>query len=228
MLRVLVLLLLLANAVFFAWTRGWLAPMLAVPQHGERYPERLAEQVRPESIGLLSAKAASAAISAARAASMAAGEGEECLEAGPFAAHQIAAAEALLVQGGVATDQWLRREQARPAVWAVYLGPFPSVDAQRSRSDELRKLNIAVQLVAEPAELKGGLLLARYDSRAAAEAALPSWAERGARNARAVALVAAGSEQWLRFERSSAALRQQLKRLEFRAGAAVIGCQAPR
>lgn len=228
MLRALVLLLLLANAFFFAWTRGWLAPMLEVPTHGQRTPERLAQQVRPETITLLGAKAASAAISAARAASMAAGEGEECLEAGPFAAAEVGAAEGLLVQASQGSEPWARREERRPAAWAAYLGPFPNVEAQRRRSDELRKLNIAAQPVNEPAELSGGLLLGRYESREAAEAALPAWAERGARNARAAMLTAGGSEQWLRLERGSAALRQQLKGIDFGTRAAVGVCRTAR
>jgi hypothetical protein len=72
MLRGLVFLLLLANALFFAWTSGWLAPILPGPQAGEREPERLARQVRPERITVLSPKAAALAASAAREASSAA------------------------------------------------------------------------------------------------------------------------------------------------------------
>lgn len=227
MLRALVLVLVLANALFFAWTRGWLAPVAEPPQHGERNPERLAAQVRPESIGLLSPRAASAALSAARAASMAAGEGEECLEAGPFTAGDVAAAEALLVQAGLASTQWVQREQPRAATWALVLGPFPNADAQRSRSDELRKLNIAAVVLAEPPGLKGSLQLARYDSREAAEAALPAWAERGVRNARVATLAVAGTEQWLRFERSGSALREQLRSIKFtQTAATVVACGA--
>lgn len=228
MLRLVVVVLVLANAFFFAWTRGWLAPLLDVPTHGERNPERLSQQVRPEVIGVLGARAASAAVSAARAASMAAGEGEMCLELGPFTMADVGAAEALLVQAGVAAEQWVRREQARSATWGAIVGPLPTAEAQRGRSDALRKLNIAAELLAEPAELKGALLLGRHGSREAVDAALPAWAERGVRDARAAQLVPAGSEQWLRFERTSSAQRQQLRQLPWRAGAALAGCNAAR
>lgn len=107
--RALLLVLVAANIVFFAWARDWLAPMWPAPLHGEREPARLAAQVRPEAIAVLSAKAASAAVSAARAASMAAGEAELCVEAGPLAAGELAAAEALLVQAGVARETWEQR-----------------------------------------------------------------------------------------------------------------------
>ena len=114
--RAAVVLLVAANLVFFAWARGWLAPMWPAPVHGEREPARLAAQVRPEAIVVLSAKAASAAVSAARAASMAAGEAELCLEAGPLAVAEVAAAEAVLVQAGVPRETWDQRV-VEAAVW---------------------------------------------------------------------------------------------------------------
>jgi hypothetical protein len=46
MLRTLVLLLLLANGGFFAWTQGWLDPVLP-PRSEQREPERLAAQLGP-------------------------------------------------------------------------------------------------------------------------------------------------------------------------------------
>ena len=91
MLRGLVLLLLLANALFFAWARGWLGP---APHHAEREPERLAAQVRPEALKLLPPVAASAAVQAARAAAVA--NGYACLQeiapaaSAPWALAQVA------------------------------------------------------------------------------------------------------------------------------------------
>jgi hypothetical protein len=118
--RVFLVLALLANLGFFAWARGWLEPMWPAPVHGEREPARVAAQVRPEAIAVLSAKAASTAVSAARAASMAAGEAELCVEAGPFAAAEVAAAESLLVQAGVPRETWEaqpRSVEGVPSTW---------------------------------------------------------------------------------------------------------------
>lgn len=51
MLRLLVLVLLLANVGYYAWTQGHLTGIVSVPPHqGE--PERLQRQVRPEAIQL--------------------------------------------------------------------------------------------------------------------------------------------------------------------------------
>jgi hypothetical protein len=113
MLRALVVLLLLANVLFFGWARGWFAPGWPPPRHGEREPERLAAQVRPELITVLPAAAASEAVQAARAAA------EVCLEAGPFDAEGLAAAEGALALAGLLPGSWERQPdtQAPDQVW---------------------------------------------------------------------------------------------------------------
>jgi hypothetical protein len=65
MLRTLVALLLAANLGFYAWTQGWLDPIVGSPSQGEREPERLKRQVHPERVRLLPAGAAASAASAA-------------------------------------------------------------------------------------------------------------------------------------------------------------------
>jgi hypothetical protein len=52
MLRSLVLALLLANAGYFAWTRGWLADYGFAPAV-QSEPQRLTQQIRPEAMRLL-------------------------------------------------------------------------------------------------------------------------------------------------------------------------------
>lgn len=87
MLKSLVVLLLIVNAALFAWTRGWLAPVLPSPESREREPERLRAQVRPERIVLL---APQAAVRAAEAASQAAAQAlaASAAEVAPGAAPQ--------------------------------------------------------------------------------------------------------------------------------------------
>lgn len=58
MLRTLVLLLVLANLAFLAWTLGLLSPLAQPPMSSEREPERLTQQVRPEQVTVLGAEAA--------------------------------------------------------------------------------------------------------------------------------------------------------------------------
>jgi hypothetical protein len=79
--------ILAANLLFFGFTRGWFDGVFGLHAGGDREPERLASQVRPASIVLMPmASASSASASAAMA----------CLEAGPIAAGDAAAAEAML------------------------------------------------------------------------------------------------------------------------------------
>lgn len=85
MLRALVLSLALANLGFYAWTQGWLDALLGSPGQGEREPERLARQVRPEVVRLLPAHAGS---SVAAAAVDAAASEPAAVPSGPSAAQQ--------------------------------------------------------------------------------------------------------------------------------------------
>jgi hypothetical protein len=102
MLRAALLLLVLANGLFLAWTQGWLAPALIPPDQAGREPQRLALQVNPQQIRVLSPAAASEAAVAAQAAQ------QRCLEAGPFDAAARAEAEALLTAAGLDEGRWLR------------------------------------------------------------------------------------------------------------------------
>lgn len=73
MLRGVVLSLLLANLVFLAWTQGWLGGLAPQPPAtAGREPERLMQQVRPDSVQVLRPRDVSAAL--ARQASGAAAQ----------------------------------------------------------------------------------------------------------------------------------------------------------
>ena len=53
MLRVLLLVVLVANLLFFGFTRGWFDGLFGLQSLGDREPERIANQVRPASIVLM-------------------------------------------------------------------------------------------------------------------------------------------------------------------------------
>lgn len=99
MLRALLVLLLLANAGWWTWTQGWL-PAGALPwpldSQGQREPQRLAAQVRPESIQVLPSAEALRLQAAA------------CLQAGPYGDAAWAAAAAVVARTGLAGDAWQR------------------------------------------------------------------------------------------------------------------------
>jgi hypothetical protein len=64
--RTLVALLLLANLGFFALSRGWLEPYVGLSVQHEREPQRLSAQLNAESVRVLDASAASAALAASQ------------------------------------------------------------------------------------------------------------------------------------------------------------------
>ena len=89
MLRALLAALVAANLLFFGYTRGTFDGVLGLDSTGGREPERVAAQVRPDSIVLMRAgPAASGATPFGATAS--------CLEAGPIAAADVALAESAL------------------------------------------------------------------------------------------------------------------------------------
>ncbi len=63
MLRGAALVLLLANAAFLAWTQGWLGGLAPQPPAtAGREPQRLTQQVRPDSVQVLRPRDVSAAL----------------------------------------------------------------------------------------------------------------------------------------------------------------------
>ena len=80
MLRLTVLLLLLANAAYFAWSQGLLAPWgIAPAQQSE--PQRLEHQIKPQAVRILGSEEAGRLELAAAGPSS---RTQECLQAGLF------------------------------------------------------------------------------------------------------------------------------------------------
>jgi hypothetical protein len=67
MLKALVLALLAANVLVFAWGQGWLSPLLLPPGASEREPERMLRQIEPGSIQVRALPADNGASAAASA-----------------------------------------------------------------------------------------------------------------------------------------------------------------
>jgi hypothetical protein len=210
MLRALLLLLLIANALFFAWSRGALAPGWPPPGRGDREPARLAAQLRPESVVVVPmAKAASAA----RASASAAAARPVCLEAGPLSDADIGPAVAALNDAGLPEGSWQREQIERPGTWAIYFGRFADTAAMRAKEEELARLKLALQPATAPPDLVPGLMLAPLADREAADAALAALALRGVRTARVVPLPAPPLQHWLRVPQADAELQARLAAL---------------
>lgn len=228
MLRVVVLLLLLANLLFFAFTQGWLEGVAGLRPHGEREPERLNRQVNADRVVVLPPGAASAA-AAARPAEPAASVPlrTACLEAGPFATGASVSAVAALqaLQPPLPPGSWADVTVERPGRWMVYMGRYPNREAMAKKVDELRRTRVAFEEVSEPTEWTMGLSLGRFDDRAAAERALDQASQRGVRSAKVVELAAPATLHMLRAENADPALAERLSALRSPAlGRGFVAC----
>jgi hypothetical protein len=232
--RGLVAFLVVANALVAAWALGWIGP-----GQREREPERLAAQVNAHAVELLSPTAASAAAtasptpapagtrantspaatpvpaaaSAVDAAASGPAERVACLEAGPFAAGELAAAERTLRDLQAAGLSWTPQKLERGGTFIVYQGKFADDAAFAKRKEELRRAQIPFDEVRNSPDLEPGLSFGRHESRAAAEAALEQLRVRGVKPARLVTINTPVTVTMLRVERIEPALAQRLTQL---------------
>jgi len=201
--RALIILLVLANLGFYAWTQGWLDDVVGARSIGDREPERLARQVRPELVRILPEGAASAAAPASAPAVLA------CLEAGPLKEANLAAAQAT-AQATLPSGSWALTKTEQPAVWIVYMGKFANHEALAKKTEELMRRKLPYEEIQGNPALEPGLSIGRFDTRAGADKALEQFTQQGVRTARVAELSPAASSHWLRVEKADAALVARL------------------
>lgn len=207
MLRLVVLLLLLANGGYFAWSQGLLRSWgLAPVQQAE--PQRLQQQIRPEALRLLSADEARRIETSAPLAVRA----PECLQAGLFDEKQVAALrpslEPLLPPGS-----WQLEEVVEPARWIIYMGKYPNAEAVNKKKAELRQIGVSFEGLSNAA-MEPGLSLGGFTSQAAAQQQLDRLAQRGVRTARVAQERPEVRGQSLKLPLVDEALRPRLEELK--------------
>lgn len=131
MLRIFVFLLVLANGLYFAWTEGWLQTAgFAPPVQGE--PQRLAQQIVPESLEILTAKQFQKVQDQARADQTP----KECWQAGPFDVAQANVLQRAL-PSVLAANSWkfevIKVEKAAQVMhqYQLKIPALPSANRQR-------------------------------------------------------------------------------------------------
>lgn len=198
MLRTLVALLLLANALFFAWAQGWLAPLLGSPDSG-REPQRLQLAQHPERLNLLTPQAASAL------------QQPVCLELGPFADEAgLRGAQAALERLGLTAAAWQVESGEQPGQWAVATIKLESKEQLARKEEAYKRLHIDFEpLSSLPAE-QPALLLSRHSSEAAARAALDQLQRRPLRDLRLLQLQAPQPRHLLRLPTANSLLAKQI------------------
>lgn len=176
MLRLATLILLLANAAWFAWSQGLLRPWgLGPAQQAE--PHRLGQQIRPEAVTVLPPAEAQ------RLAEAPPSRGAECLASVPL--DEAAIASVRKVVAAWPAGSWSLAPATEPGRWIVYMGKYPAVEAVEKKKAELRARGVAFEPLAN-AGLEPGLSLGGFTTQAAANEWLASLAGKGVRTARVV------------------------------------------
>lgn len=184
-LKIFVVMLLLANGVYFAWSQGYLRALDFAPAQ-QTEPQRLAQQLRPENLRILKPdevrriEAAPAGPGTAPVAT----RPPECYQAGVFDDIQAAVLRRAL-EANLPPGTWVFEPTTEPARWIVYMGKYPSAEALVKKRQELASLNLKFEPL-NIASLEFGLSLGGYDSQAAATTALANLSRRGVRTAQVV------------------------------------------
>lgn len=200
MLRLLVLILILANGIYYAWSEGMLRAYGFAPAL-QSEPQRLSQQIRPEAMRMLTPSEIKRVDAIAQADMVP----KECLQAGPFDDAQVAtlrhALESILAPGG-----WQIDAVKVSARWIVYMGKFANAEGLAKKRGELAAMSLVSQPVSNP-DLEIGLSLGDFDSQAAATAELNRLSQRGIRTARVVQ----ESQEGLKYQLKLPALTQEMK-----------------
>lgn len=206
MLRLLVLLLLLANGAYFAWSQGLLLPWGAGPAQ-QSEPQRMTQQIRPEALRIIKAEEVRRIESAAATAV----RPPECLQAGLL--DDAAAGSVRTVLESWPSGSWSLEAVTEPPRWIVYMGKYLTLEHVARKKAELRQLGVSFESLSNPA-LEPGLSLGGFSNEAQATQQLESLAQRGVRTAKVVQERAEVRGQRLQLPAVDEALRARLDELK--------------
>ncbi|MBS7806584.1 SPOR domain-containing protein [Variovorax sp. PCZ-1] len=220
MLRFLVLLLLLANGAFFAWSQGYLASIGFAPAH-QTEPQRLQAQIKPDAMRLLSSTEAKRVEALATTP---APRAPECLQSMLLTEAQVNAIRSVAVN--LPSNSWSLDSATEPARWIVYMGKYANAEALAKKKTELRELSIAFESL-KNSTLEPGVSLGVYATQAQANESMAKLATRGVRTAKVVQELPERKGQLLKLPIVDDALRAQLDGIKSVVGAAgLVVCKA--
>lgn len=194
MLRLFVLLLILANGAYFAWSHDLLSSWGLAPEP-QSEPHRLNQQIAPERIHIL--KINDAPVSAMTAAhavadtpgtpkpptvSNATAAPSMCMQAGVFNDKQSAVLRQALT-ASLPAGSWRLAATALPTRWIVYMGKYPDNNTRDLKKSQLTKIKVPFEALTEVA-LEPGISLGSHASQEAANQALSRLFKQGVRTAR--------------------------------------------
>ena len=176
MLRFAVLLLLLANGLYFAWTQGLLRPWGLGGPLDPAEPQRLERQLRPDALRVLPSQASRRPEPVSVAT-----RPPECLQAGLF--DDGVAASLRQALAGWPANAWSLVSATEPARWILYMGKYASAENVARKKAELRQIGVAFEDLAN-ADLEPGLSLGGFATESEALQHLERLSNRGVRTAR--------------------------------------------
>jgi hypothetical protein len=176
MLRLIVLLLLLANGGFYAWSQGLLQPWgLGPVQQSE--PQRVQQQLHPETLRVLPP----AELRKLQDTVALAPRPPDCLATAALDEAQAVAVRTALQSWPAGS--WNLEPVIEPARWIIYMGKYPGVEQVAHKRAELRQLGIAFDEITDP-QLQPGLSLGGFPTETAALQQLALLSARGVHTAR--------------------------------------------
>lgn len=195
--RVVVVVLLAVNALFFIWSRGWLDTVTGLPAEAGREPQRVKAQQNPERIQPLAASAVSALAQ------------RICLELGPLEGDvALAAAQSALRPLGAEVQV---RSAEQPGVWVVATIKLADPDFRARKEATYKQLRLKYEpLEGLPAE-QPAFVLSRHASQAEATAESAALDKRGLKGLRVLALKAPVTRHTLVIPQADGLLATKLK-----------------
>lgn len=219
MLRFALLVLLIANAGYLAWTQGWMATLGWAPEI-QSEPYRLKQQVRPDVLSVVPPQVPPPATASLTQSSTAPAEPFEeilpeatlCLQTESMDEAQSRNLQSKLQNSDLPSSSWEVVSSSIAGRWMVYLGKFPNEMALEKRRAELRVRKIAYDRAGGNLEL--GLSLGRFSTEESATRELSHMLNQGVRGARVVQERAPQTLYTLRLSQSTAAQRYILQTLQ--------------
>ncbi len=222
MLRFFVILLLLANGAYFAWSRGHLA-VLGLAPVSQSEPARLQAQIKPEALRLLGSSEIRRIESTPTAP--AAAKAPECLQSALL--NEKLAQAVRTAAEGLPNGSWVMDSTEEPARWIVYMGKYTAPDLLAKKKAELRQLGVDYESP-QISSLEPGISLGGHPTQAEATRELVDLNRRGVRTAKVLQEKPPVKGQVLRLPVVDDALRGQLDGVRTALGNAVLRtCKVP-
>ncbi|MBC7719373.1 MAG: SPOR domain-containing protein [Chitinophagaceae bacterium] len=213
MLRLFVLLLILANAGYYAYSYGHLAAYGFAPAT-QTEPQRMTQQIKPETLRILNPQETTQLESGKPLAVQSTANGStissptECLQVGMFNEEQTVVLRERLVSV-LPQGSWEIESALVPARWLVYMGKYNSDESVVKKKSELRGLGVSFEAL-NNAMLEPGLSLGNFKTQPEAQAELERIAKKGVKTAKVIQERAEQRGQRLKLPAVDTALRSRL------------------